>query len=172
MTSAAADERPSRGHEPSLPSPRPIFASTSGGQPFHSATNVLPVYRRSSTPIRLDQKPEATRSRKRVKNAAPGALSGRRLLRPGDVVEDRRLLARGALDERLREPPAALAVEPGESAPHPGLQALALPGFGERVVEDEVDELRDEGVGGAPRALVGRDHLVRQRRAPSPTRAR
>ena len=46
------------------------------GQPFHSATNVLPMKRRSSTPILLDQKPEATRSRMSVKNAAPGSMPG------------------------------------------------------------------------------------------------
>src|SRR6266436_1790110 len=55
---------------------RPSFSRTSRGQPFHSATKVLPVYCRSSTPTLLDQKPEAVRSRNRLKNATPWLCSG------------------------------------------------------------------------------------------------
>jgi len=54
----------------------PSFFRASGGQPFHSATMTLPMYCRSSTPILLDQNPEAVRSRKLLKKATPCANSG------------------------------------------------------------------------------------------------
>src|SRR5258706_5586788 len=55
---------------------RPSFSRTSRGHPFHSATKVLPMYFKSSTPTLLDQKPEAVRSRNWLKNATPWLCSG------------------------------------------------------------------------------------------------
>ena len=47
----------------------PSFFSAASGQPSHSATNVLPWYCRSCTPIFVVQNPLAVRSRKLLKNA-------------------------------------------------------------------------------------------------------
>src|SRR5690349_1686193 len=54
----------------------PSFFNASGGQPFQLGFMTLPMYFRSSTPILLDQKPDAVRSRKLLKKATPWLNSG------------------------------------------------------------------------------------------------
>ena len=57
--------------------------STGAGQPDHPVWKVLPVYRRSCTPSFEDQKPDAVRSRTRLKNATPCECSGFAFFDPG-----------------------------------------------------------------------------------------
>src|SRR6185295_1791782 len=54
----------------------PSFLSASSGQPVQLAFITLPRYFRSSTPILLEKKPDAVRSRKLLKNATPWLTSG------------------------------------------------------------------------------------------------
>src|SRR6266540_1210536 len=68
---------------------------------------------------------------------------GLRLLRPGDIVQQRGPLAVGARQERLPPAVVALVVEPGQPATHGGLEVRV-------VAQHEVHELGHPGVGGAP----------------------
>ena len=155
-------------------SPPGRLASTSGGQPFHSATNVLPMKRRSSTPILLDQKPEATRSRKSVKNAAPGlhlrpAPSPARRCRRGAAV-------RSSAERRPRSPCRSACAHSRSSQARPPRTRVCSRSRS-RTSASGSSRMKSmnsghERVGGAARALVRRDHDVGERRAPSPTRAR
>ena len=122
------------------------------------------MYCRSSTPILLDQKPEAVRSRKLVKKRTPGFSSALPLAfsGPGDVVEHLRALAFARVHEGLAEAVLALEVEPGQPPAHRGLPILPVALRDEGIGHREVHELGHEGVAGAARALVLRDHEVGQ----------
>src|SRR5882672_5862399 len=79
------EEHPDRTHvghqSPVVGGVTPSFFIASSGQPFHSGTNVLPMYWRSATPTFEDQYPDAVRSRKLLKKATPAENSG--LASPG-----------------------------------------------------------------------------------------
>ena len=55
----------------------PSFRSAGGGHPFHVALGRFPRYWRSSTPILLDQNPDAVKFRKLLKKRTPVCISGR-----------------------------------------------------------------------------------------------
>src|SRR5262245_4445065 len=94
--------------------------------------------------------------------AGAGLHLGPCLLRPGDVVQDRPARGVVALHEGLVEAVCALVVQPGQPAAHRGLPTLPLSLGLERIHHDEVHELGHAGVRRAARALVLRDHDVRQ----------
>ena len=141
---------------------RPSFSRTSRGHPFHSATKVLPVYCRSSTPTLLDQKPEAVRVAEPVEERNALAVLGLGLLVPGDVVHHLEALRLRTIGKGLPETLPALEVQPGEAAAHRRLAMLAVPFGGQAVDHPVVHELRKEGVGGTAGMFVLRDDDVGQ----------
>ena len=132
---------------------RPSFFRTSSGQPFHSATPMLPRYCKSAMPIL--RRPES--ACREVTEAREEADAVRQLARtPSSAtrcVEQRRLLGGGAGDERLVVAVQALAIDPGKPAAHGGLP-------GRLIDHHEVHELRHAGVGRAAGPLVLRDDEV------------
>ena len=141
-------------------------SATSSGQPFHSATTVLPMYCRSAMPILLVQNPVAVRSRKLLKKATP---CDELAASPSPATRCRRAPPCAAaavhVEERLVE---ALSHSRSIQARPPRI-GVCRAGL---VDHHEVHELRHAGVGGAARPLVLRDDEVDEHAARSPTRAR